>query len=185
MTTNLVHIPVIETERLILRGWREEDFGGLFVLFSDPEATRFIGGIKDAPNTWRQLATYAGHWLLKGWGPFAVTLKSTGETIGYCGPWDPYGKALEAEITYGLAKAHHGHGYATEAVRAAVSYAYDGLKWPTAISYIDEKNDASLGVVRKLGALQDGAAKLYDVVPVQIWRYPEPSAFTAHKGHAA
>lgn len=185
MTRGRADIPVIETERLILRGWREDDFDGLFALLGDAKVTRFVGGTKDEPATWRQLATYAGHWMLKGWGPFAVTLKSTGETIGYCGPWDPVGKALEPEITYGFAAAHHGRGYATEAVHAALDHVYVTLDWATAISYIDAQNTASLGVARKLGARHDGDAMLYDVVPVQIWRYPAASALAADEGRAA
>jgi len=185
VTCGAIDIPVIETDRLRLRGWREADLDGLCALFGDPEATRFTGGTKDQPAAWRQLATYAGHWLLKGWGPFAVTLKSTDEVIGYCGPWDPYGKALEPEITYGLASTHHGRGYATEAVRASIAHAYGTLSWDSALSYIDAKNDASLGVAQKLGARHDGDALLYGVVPVQIWRYPARASFVADKGRAA
>lgn len=173
---DLSDIPAIETERLILRGWRQADVDAMAALFADEAATRFTGGTHDRAGAWRQMAAYAGHWVLRGWGPFAVTLKQDGKTIGYCGPWDPEGKADEPEITYGLATAYHGRGYATEAVRAALGFAHETLGWRTAVSFIDRDNHASLGVARKLGARRDGDTLLYGSVPVEIWRYPGAEA---------
>lgn len=175
----LSDIPVVETERLILRGWRQDDIDAMAALFADEAGTRFTGGTEDRAGAWRQMAAYAGHWVLKGWGPFAVTLKDGGETIGYCGPWDPEGKADEPEITYGLATTYHGKGYGTEAVRAALHFAQETLGWRTAVSFIDTDNHASLAVARKLGARRDGETLLYGSVPVEIWRYPDAEASNA------
>lgn len=177
MTGLSTDIPVIETGRLILRGWREADLDGLAALFADERATRFTGGTRDRSQSWRQLATYAGHWALKGFGPFAVVRKEDAAVMGYAGPWDPAEKADEPEITYGLAASYHGQGYASEAVGGCVAFAYRALKWPTAVSFIDKDNTASLGVVRKLGASHDGDTRLYGSVPVQVWRYPAPEDF--------
>ncbi|MEL6436135.1 MAG: GNAT family N-acetyltransferase [Pseudomonadota bacterium] len=165
-------IPVIETERMILRGWCGHDLDALADFFGDERNGAFIGGTKDRAQSWRQLATFAGHWALMGFGPFAMTLKDGGETIGYCGPWEPAGKHDEPEITYGLRSGYHRRGYMTEAARACVEYAFDHLKWPTVQSFVDKGNSASLGVVRKLGAKLDCETTLYGTVPVQIWRYP-------------
>jgi RimJ/RimL family protein N-acetyltransferase len=62
-------VPVIETQRLILRGHRLEDFDALAAMWADPHVARFIGG-KPATQeeSWARLLRYAGHWRLLGFG---------------------------------------------------------------------------------------------------------------------
>jgi RimJ/RimL family protein N-acetyltransferase len=62
-------VPTLETERLVLRGHRLEDFSDCVALWSDSVVTRFIGGIPSTPeDAWSRLLRYAGHWLLLGFG---------------------------------------------------------------------------------------------------------------------
>ena len=80
-------VPVIETERLILRGHVLEDSEASLALWTDPEVTRFIGG---KPSTteevWPRLLRYAGHWSLLGFGYWAITEKATGRFVGEADP---------------------------------------------------------------------------------------------------
>ena len=165
----------IDSERLLMREWRESDLDALARLYADEASTRFIGGVKDRNGAWRAMASIAGHWSLKGFGPFAVTLRETGDVAGYCGPWDPAEKADEPEIAYALLPFARGRGLASEAVKAALAYCYERLEWAKACSFIAKENLASIGVARRVGARHEADSSIYGgAVQVQIWRYPAP-----------
>jgi RimJ/RimL family protein N-acetyltransferase len=79
----------IETSRLVMRGWREEDLDSYAAMVADAEVTRFVGGGDD---TCRCVAGHGGaadHWALRGYGTSAVERKSDGELVGRIGPLDP------------------------------------------------------------------------------------------------
>jgi RimJ/RimL family protein N-acetyltransferase len=169
-----VDIPVLETERLRLRAWREEDLDG-FALFCASEATaKFVGGVSDRAGAWRRMAAQAGHWQLRGYGSWVIEEKSHAGFIGYCGLWNPEGWP-EPEIMWGLAADRHGRGYATEAARCARDHAYGRLGWTTAISCIDSSNHASLRVAERLGARYE---RTTEVGPYRfgIYRHPGPES---------
>ena len=150
--------PVIETERLILRLPMLDDFepGAAFLA---TERTRFMGGIRDRAEAWRSTATWAGHWMLRGYGFFAITRKSDGAVIGHCGPHMPI-QYSEVELGYSLWRDDlEGHGFATEAVRAARDWAWTNVPYPQGfVSYIDPANSRSIAVARRLGAVEDTTA---------------------------
>ncbi len=143
-------VPVLETERLIMREVKPSDFKPFAAFFTD-EVSRFLGGPIDAIKAWRKLSLYAGQWSLNGFGEWALETKSTGEFAGICGPWFPLGWN-EKEISWVLMPGHYGKGYATEAARRALQFAYQDLKWKTAISQIEPENVASIRVAERLGA---------------------------------
>lgn len=121
-------VPVIETERLRLRGHRLEDFPDSAALWADPLVTRFIGGKPlSEEEVWARVLRYVGHWAWMGFGYWAVEEKSTGRFAGEVGFADwkrdivPSIQALP-ELGWVLASSVHGRGYATEAVRAAIAW---------------------------------------------------------------
>ena len=61
-------VPTLTTSRLTMRGWREDDAAAYAEITADPEVMRFMGGAIDAGESWRQLALFAGHWVLRGYG---------------------------------------------------------------------------------------------------------------------
>ncbi|MEM1286157.1 MAG: GNAT family N-acetyltransferase [Pseudomonadota bacterium] len=168
-------IPTLETERLALRGWHDDDHIWLGEIFSDEETTRFIGGVQPPHEAWRRLSRSIGHWHLRGFGLFVVTLRASGEPVGYCGPMYPDGWP-EPEIGWTFIKRHHGQGYATEAARRALRFAYEELGWETAISLIDDDNIASERVAGKLGASYESTADVTDFT-ARIFRHLPPSQF--------
>ena len=170
-----VAIPTLETGRLILRGWRETDIDGFAALYAEPDS-RFIGGPISREDAWRKMAAIIGHWSLRGYGAFAVDEKQTGTFVGYCGPWYPLGFP-EPEIGWGLLPATRGKGYATEAARCTLKFAFEKLRWSTAISLIAPDNKSSLRVAERLGSYLDGSTEIRGL-KCGIYRHPAPSRST-------
>lgn len=79
-------VPVVETERLRLRGQRLDDFDKSAALWADPAVTRFIGGkASTREECWMRLLRNVGHWSLLGFGYWAVEEKSSGHMVGEIG----------------------------------------------------------------------------------------------------
>ncbi len=84
---------LIETERLILRMFRESDFEDYLQIFSEPEVTRFIGNGKAMTRSqaWMSMATIFGHWQLRGYGILAVEERASKVVVGRIGFLNPEG----------------------------------------------------------------------------------------------
>jgi RimJ/RimL family protein N-acetyltransferase len=154
---------VLETERLLLRPPRAEDYDAWVTFMADEEAARFIGGVQPGPVVWRSLCTMAGAWALYGFAMFSVIERASGRWIGRLGPWSPAGWPGN-EVGWGLVRPAWGKGYATEGAAAAIDWAFDALGWSDVIHCIDERNLASQRVAERLGSryLRD------DVLPPPI-----------------
>jgi len=161
----------LETERLLLRMFHDDDWRGLHEHFSDPECTRytFRRALTEAA-TWRAMASMAGHWLLRGYGPYAVEEKSSGTVLGTVGPWYPI-EWPEPEIKWSLARRHWGKGYASEAVRAVQRMAWDCLPELRLISLIDSRNEASIRLALAVGATLEREIE-FAGGPFHIYRHP-------------
>jgi RimJ/RimL family protein N-acetyltransferase len=144
-------IPVLETERLLLRAWKPEDIEPYARFMADPDVTRYLTGeVMSRNDAWRNMAMVVGHWVLRGYGMWAVERKSDGAFIGRVGMWNPEGwTALEVGWTIG--PEYWGHGYATEAARAAIEYAFLTQPVDRLIATIDVRNEASQKVAQRLG----------------------------------
>jgi RimJ/RimL family protein N-acetyltransferase len=165
-------VPVIETERLRMREWRDEDLGPFAAFCADEDTVRFLGGPGDSADAWRRMAVQAGHWVLRGYGAWALEEKATQAWVGYCGLWNPHGWP-EREVMWGLAPTARGRGYATEAARRARDFAYGQLGWRTLISCIAPENAASQRVAQRLGATLERSIELRGRT-AGIHRHPAP-----------
>ena len=141
-------VPTLSTDRLTLRGWREDDLAPYAEITGDPEVMRFMGGPLDLADAWRQMAFFAGHWELRGYGLWVV--EREGELIGRIGLHNPEGWP-GLEVGWLLGRHAWGHGYATEAARAAVEFAWRELGAEELISLIAPGNTASAAVAARLG----------------------------------
>jgi RimJ/RimL family protein N-acetyltransferase len=116
-------IPVFETERFVMRGYRPEDLAP-FTAFYGTERSRFVTGPLTPELAARALMTYAGHWHVRGYGRWMVEDRQTGEVLGNVGLWYPEGWP-EPEIGWTLFEGAEGRGVAHETALAARAYAYD------------------------------------------------------------
>ncbi len=149
----------LETERLILRMWREEDLEQYAKLCADPEVMRFIGGKTfSLTESWRHIAFMIGHWHLRGYGPWAVEEKATGKLVGRLGFFNPAGWP-GFELGWTLAREFWGRGYATEGGRRALVYAFTELDKGHVISCIHPENSRSIRVAERLGEKLEASQK--------------------------
>src|SRR5688572_17491227 len=79
----------IETERLVLRPIRREDFEPWALFMADPEATRYLNGVQPRSMAWRSFMTMLGAWHADGFSMFSLIEKSSGKWVGRVGPWMP------------------------------------------------------------------------------------------------
>jgi len=143
--------PTLETSRLILRPPTGDDFEMFADFMSREETARYLGGRLSRPLAWRSWAAIAGSWVLHGFSMFSIVEKASGRWIGRAGPWRPDGWP-GTEVGWGIAAEAQRRGYATEAARAAVSWAFDTLGWAEVIHCIEPTNLPSIGVARALGS---------------------------------
>ncbi len=176
MSRYVLELPVLETERLILRGWQEADFDCIAETFADKDHVQYFGGAKERWEAWRYFASLIGHYHLRGYTMFAIEEKASGNMIGWTGPWYPEGWP-EPELGYIITRNNGGKGYGSEAALAALKYIYADLKWLTAISQIDVANTPSKNLAGKLGAAFEGNAVLFGKFKSEVWRHLPPSEF--------
>ncbi|MEC4815567.1 MAG: GNAT family N-acetyltransferase [Scytonema sp. PMC 1069.18] len=157
-----MQIPKLETQRLILREFLEKDLDAYADMCGHPEVMRYIGTGKplSRAESWRNMAMIVGHWQLRGYGMWAVEERQSGEMIGRVGFWQPEGW-IGFEIGWSLRRAYWGCGYATEAARAAMTYAFEELQQPHIISLIRPQNAASIKVAQKLGEKLETTTEIF------------------------
>lgn len=149
----------LETERLVLRLPRIEDFDRYAELLADEEACRYIGGHQPRGGAWRRFLQMPGAWALQGFAMFSVIEKSSGRWVGQMGPWRPEGWPGN-EIGYSFHPDAWGKGYAIESAVAAIDWTFANLGWDDIIHCIDPDNIASQKVAQRLGSVRLGAAQL-------------------------
>ncbi|MCC1490977.1 GNAT family N-acetyltransferase [Cognatishimia sp. F0-27] len=149
--------PELVTDRLCLRAPDARDLDAV-TAFYQTERAALAGGTCSAPEAVTRFLALLGHWSLRGYGLFAVTLKGAPDSaVGLVGPYFPPGRP-ETEIGWVLFDGAEGKGYATEAARAAIGFARTALGWTQIVHYIDAQNAASIAVADRLGSRLDPAA---------------------------
>ncbi|QIR35668.1 GNAT family N-acetyltransferase [Tolypothrix sp. PCC 7910] len=153
---------ILETERLLLRMFHQEDFDEYAAIFSDPEVTRYLGDGEPLSRVaaWRSMAVIVGHWQLRGYGMWAVEERQSGILIGRIGFWNPEGWP-GFEIGWTLKPSYWGHGYATEGAKAALNYGFSELDNDHVISLIHPENFRSMQVAQRLGEQLEGKTTVF------------------------
>ncbi len=159
----------IETDRLLLRRWRDEDLGSYARICADPEVMRHLPATLSREESAEQMAWFVRHWEERGFGLWAVEERASGEFIGFVGlvhhdDW-PEGEH-KTEVGWRLDRARWGRGLATEGALASVRYGFEELGLERIISVTLPENAASRRVMEKAGLTCRGEArwKGHDVV---------------------
>lgn len=151
---------MIETGRLRLRMWRDEDISPFAALNADQAAMRFLPGVMTAEETRAMVARIRAHFDAHGFGLWAVEASGVAPFVGFVGlqhvafeaPFTP-----AVEIGWRLAPSHWGKGYATEAAKAALRYGFEVLNLDQIVSFTVPANMPSRAVMVRIGMRRDPA----------------------------
>lgn len=144
----------IETERLVLRAWREEDADSIAAMGRDAHVMEFIGPLEDSLDARRLVKGQIVNQGLFGHCFWPVERRSDGALLGFCGlnP-GPAKTPVDGRIEIGWRLAHHawGHGYAREAAAASLDWAWRSLPTDEVIAMTVAANTRSWGLMERLG----------------------------------
>jgi RimJ/RimL family protein N-acetyltransferase len=160
----------IETERLVLRLPRIEDFDRYAQMLGDEETARYIGGSLPRAAAWRRFLQMPGAWMVQGFAMFSIEDRATGRYLGQLGPWRPDGWPGN-ELGWTFHRDAWGNGYATEAALAVRSW----FAAPRAISLIEPANRRSIRVAEKLGCTRTDEVAIIGGVACEVWLHPAES----------
>jgi RimJ/RimL family protein N-acetyltransferase len=142
---------VIETERLVLRRFTDDDRDTVARWNADPAFTRHLAGVQTRAQSDEVFDRWQRHWSERGFGLLALEWKESGELVGRSGPQYHRVWPDDPEVGWAVDPAWWGRGIATEAGAASVAWAFDGLGFVRVVSITTEANAASRNVMEKLG----------------------------------
>ncbi|MGD1854553.1 MAG: GNAT family N-acetyltransferase [Leptolyngbyaceae cyanobacterium] len=166
---------VFETERLLVRRWQDSDLLDLMAVYGDADAMKWVDGgepiTEDECLRWLEVTNL--NYEKRGYGMFAVELKSEPGVIGFCGIVHP-GDQKEAEVKYAYLRCIWGQGIATEALVGLIRYGVQehGIRYMMATTA--PENTASHRVLEKAGMSRGELRAEDDGCHTQIFEYTAP-----------
>lgn len=150
---------MIETDRLILRAFRDDDREAFAAINADPRVGEWLGGVIDRAASDAMLDRINAHIRENGWGLWATERKSDGRLIGFIGLSTvtadalPVGPAIE--MGWRLTPDAWGGGLATEGAKAGLEWGFAHIDTPEIIAFTATTNRASQAVMRRIGMTPD------------------------------
>jgi RimJ/RimL family protein N-acetyltransferase len=168
-------IPIIETERLRMRGHTAADLDATAAMWGDPEVVRYLGKPSNREESWTRLQRYPGLWALLGYGFWLLEEKATGRFVGEAGFAD-FKRTLDPPFTepeqgWALATWAQGKGFASEAVAAQLLWAENHFGRVPFVCMINPDNAASIKLAEKHG-YREFARSTYKDAPSVLFRRP-------------
>lgn len=157
---------MFETDRLILRRLEDADVEEIYRMRSDPDVMRFIRAPQNRLETVNWLKLVSSRWDGEGIGFCALVEKKNSKFLGWCGLWR-LKETDEIEIGYAIAKSDWGNGFAAEAARFFLDYAFENLKPERIVAVAEPENLSSRRVMEKLGMKFVGFGDFYNRELVQ------------------
>jgi RimJ/RimL family protein N-acetyltransferase len=150
----------LETDRLVLRAWRDSDLDALRALCADPKVMRYLGPPPSRQEVAAALTRQQGHQSRKGYSFWPIERKDDGLFLGFCG-LQPGAKGTPVEgaveIGWRLRADTWGKGYAREAAVASLAWAWANLDTPEVVAITNVGNARSWGLMERLGMARDPA----------------------------
>ncbi len=153
-------IPRLTTARLVLREWCDDDRAPFAELNADAAVAEFLGDPMDRAASDALVDRIVARWESDGHGLWAVERIEDGRFLGFVGLAAPSFETAFTpcvEVGWRLAAGAWGHGYATEAARAALRFGFDGLALDEIVSFTTAANARSRAVMERLGMTRDPA----------------------------
>ena len=146
------------TERLVLRGWHDDDRDAFAAMNADPEVMRYFHTTLTREQSDAMLDRMQGVLESQGWGLWAVERQDTGEMVGFTGlavpsydlPFNPC-----VEVGWRLARSAWGRGFASEAAHEALRVGVDELGLSEVVSLTSVPNTRSRAVMERIGMTRD------------------------------
>jgi RimJ/RimL family protein N-acetyltransferase len=161
-------VPILTTDRLILRGATREDFPAYTAQRADPAVMKYLGkgDLLSEEDAWIKFQSMFGHWALKNYGNWAIEEKTTGAylgSIGYADKKRPQEHPASGvpEMGWSLVASAHGKGVGTEALGAALAWGHDHFGSTRVVCVISEDNIASVRLAQRHGFKQFATASRY------------------------
>ena len=145
---------VLETERLVLRTFQEDDADTMISINQDKKVMQFFPSAPDEEETIAFIDKVIVHQEQYGFSLYAVEIKKTGEMIGFVGLFTATFKAHftpATEIGWRLSSKYWNQGYATEAAKAVLDYAFNERKLDEVVSFTSMLNKPSIRIMQKIG----------------------------------
>lgn len=144
---------LIETDRLVLEGWREDQLGDLVRLHGDPDTARYLSAT-GAPWGVDACRASIAQWIelfeTKRLGKLRAVRKSDGVLIGRAG-FSFYPPTGDPELGFAIFPEFRGLGFASEAAQGLVSWLFHDTSWQKFMGFADIRNTASLAVLQRIG----------------------------------
>lgn len=149
----------LETGRLRLRRFTDADLAAFLAYRNDPEIARYQSWETTTEAEAQLFIAEQRQWqpgMPGSWFQFAIALKATDALIGDCMLHVRADEPRQGEIGYSLARAYQHQGYAAEAIRAVLTYAFQTLRLHRVIATVDCRNTASFRLLERLGLRREG-----------------------------
>ncbi len=147
----------LESDRLILRDWRDDDAAPWAAMNADPDVREHLGPLLTAEDSSASMERFHHDIASRGWGFWAVEVRASGEFIGFTG-LDPVDDGLAftgIEVGWRLARSAWGNGYATEAAERVLDFGFTVLELDEILAVTTKTNVRSQAVMRRLGMTCD------------------------------
>ena len=180
-----MNIPSLRTPHLLLRGWMPDDAEAWFNILQEEGILRYFPNPvppgREKADAY--IAHHLAHWEHYGYGHWAVVTQDDGHVVGWAG-LEHLPELGETEVAYLLSRRVWGHGYASEAARAAIRFGFETAGLEAIIGLVHQDNIASISVLEKCGLRYADRVTLWGMSlrRYQIRRLPDEAEAATTQG---